>query len=254
MSHGVMPARRYIRVTGKRRRMNGKIEKRVMIVTGIGAVIAGFFIFDLGQYLSLSYLKESQARFQSLYGQHPVPVISGYMLLYISVTALSLPGAAVLTLAGGALFGLLAGTVVVSFASTIGATLACVVARFLLRDWVQGKFGDKLVAVNEGVRKEGAFYLFTMRLIPAIPFFVINLVMGLTRMPLRTFFWVSQVGMLAGTIVYVNAGKELGKIDSLSGILSPTLIFSFIVLGLFPIAARKLMSLFRARYRNAVEM
>ncbi len=234
--------------------MDRKMIKRLVIVGGIAAVMAGFFIFDLGQYFTLAYIKESQARFQSLYGEHPVRVIAVYMLLYVCVTALSLPGAAVLTLAGGALFGLLVGTVIVSFASTIGATLACVVARFLLRDWVQGKFGDKLSAVNEGVRKEGAFYLFTMRLIPAIPFFVINLLMGLTRMPLRTFFWVSQVGMLAGTIVYVNAGKELGKIDSLSGILSPTLILSFILLGLFPIATKKLMSLVRTRYRNVQEM
>ncbi len=234
--------------------MSGQMLKRAIILGGVVAAMAGFFLLDLGQYFTLAYVKESQARFQSLYGAHPAPVIAGYMLLYICVTALSLPGAAVLTLAGGALFGLLAGTVIVSFASTIGATLACAVARFLLRDWVQERFGDKLAAVNEGVRKEGAFYLFTMRLIPAIPFFVINLVMGLTRMPLRTFFWVSQVGMLAGTIVYVNAGKELGKIDSLSGILSPTLVLSFVLLGLFPITAKKLMSLVRTRYRNAEEM
>jgi uncharacterized membrane protein YdjX (TVP38/TMEM64 family) len=150
-----------------------------------------------------------------------------------------------MTLAGGALFGLVVGTVVVSFASTLGATLACFVARFVLRDWIQGKFGDRLKTVNEGIEKEGAFYLFTMRLIPVIPFWLINLVMGLTKMRLITFSWVSQVGMLAGTIVFVNAGKELAKIDSLAGILSPTLIISFVILGVFPIIAKRLVELYK---------
>ena len=158
-----------------------------------------------------------------------------------------IPGAAVLTLAGGALFGFVVGTVVVSFASTIGATLACFVSRFLLREWVQKKFGDKLQSVNKGIEDEGAFYLFTMRLIPIFPFFVINLVMGLTRMPLRTFYWVSQVGMLPGTMVYINAGKELAKIDSLSGILSPSLLISFAILGLFPLTVKKLMKWYRTK-------
>ena len=152
-----------------------------------------------------------------------------------------------MTLAGGALFGLVTGTVVVSFASTIGATIACIVSRYLLRDWVQNKFGERLTTINDGVEKEGAFYLFTLRLIPVFPFFVINLLMGLTRMRIFTFFWVSQVGMLAGTIVFVNAGKELAKIDSLKGILSPGLIISFIILGLFPISVKKIMELYRSR-------
>jgi uncharacterized membrane protein YdjX (TVP38/TMEM64 family) len=169
------------------------------------------------------------------------------MLIYILVTSLSLPGAVVMTLAGGALFGLLTGTVVVSFASTIGATVACFVSRFVLRDWVQGKFGAKLKTVNEGIEKEGAFYLFTLRLIPVFPFWLINLVMGLTKMPLKTFYLTSQVGMFPGTIVYVNAGKELAKVDSLSGILSPGLIFSFVLLGLFPIITKKLLALYRSK-------
>jgi uncharacterized membrane protein YdjX (TVP38/TMEM64 family) len=160
------------------------------------------------------------------------------MVIYILVTSLSLPGATVMTLAGGALFGLWVGTVVVSFASTIGATLASFVSRFLLRDWVQATFGDRLKTINEGVEKEGKFYLFTLRLIPAFPFFVINLVMGLTKMPLRTYYWVSQLGMLPATIVYVNAGKELARIQSLSVLLSPRLIFSFVLLGLFPFIVR----------------
>ncbi|MFQ5465274.1 MAG: TVP38/TMEM64 family protein [Thermodesulfobacteriota bacterium] len=222
-------------------------RKKIAIVVVIIGLIALFWVFDLGRYLTLSYVKESREGFALLYAEHRVHVIASYMAIYVIVTALSLPGAAILTLVGGALFGFIVGTVVVSFASTIGATLACFVARFLLRDWVQDRFGDKLAAVNRGVEKEGAFYLFTMRLIPAIPFFVINLVMGLVRMPLRTFYWVSQAGMLPGTIVYVNAGKELAKIDSLSGILSPGLIFSFVLLGLFPIAVKKLMAFFRSR-------
>ena len=227
--------------------MSGKTKQRIAIVAIVLAIIAVFWIFDLSRYLSLSYIKASQESFASLYTQHQGLVVGTYMLIYIAVTALSLPGAAVMTLAGGALFGLVVGTVAVSFASTIGATLACFVARFLLRDWVQTKFGDKLKTINRGIENEGAFYLFTLRLIPVFPFFVINLVMGLTKMRLFTFYWVSQVGMLAGTIVYVNAGKELAKIDSLSGILSPSLLVSFAILGLFPLAVKKLMGWVRAR-------
>ena len=169
------------------------------------------------------------------------------MLIYIAVTALSLPGAVIMTLAGGALFGLVAGTVIISFASTIGATLACFVSRFLLRDWVQKKFADRLVAINNGIEKEGAFYLFTLRLVPVFPFFLINLAMGVTRLPLFQYYWVSQIGMLPGTIVYVNAGKELGKIESLSGILSPSLLASFVLLGLFPITVKKMMGFVNRR-------
>jgi len=220
------------------------INKIVMVLVGALLVVL-FFAFDLQQYLTLEYLKESQGRFAALYQQNPVAVIGAYMAIYILVTALSLPGAAILTLAGGALFGLLTGLVVVSFASTIGATLACLAARFILRDWVQGKFGDKLTTINEGIAREGAFYLFTLRLIPVFPFFVINLVMGLTTMRLWTFYWVSQLGMLAGTAVFVNAGKELAKIDSLAGILSPGLIGSFAILGLFPLIVKKLVTFIR---------
>lgn len=216
----------------------------------VGLIVIGIFAFryfELGRYLSLDYLKASQEKFQQLYQSHRFAVIAAYMGIYIAVTALSLPGAAVLTVAGGGLFGLVVGTIAVSFASTIGATLACAVSRFLLQDWVQGKFGDRLATINGGIEKEGAFYLFSLRLVPVFPFFVINLLMGLTKMRLFTFFWVSQIGMLAGTIVYVNAGKELAKIDSLSGILSPGMLVSFAALGLFPITARKLL----ARYRSS---
>ena len=225
---------------------SGNIKKIVIVLVIIG-LIAAFKIFNLGDYLSLSYIKESQQNFQDLYAKNSAAVIAGYMLIYIIVTALSLPGAAVMTLAGGAVFGFITGFVAVSFASTIGATLACFVSRFILRDWVQGKIGDKLKTVNDGVEREGAFYLFTLRLIPVFPFWLINLAMGLTKMPLKTFYWVSQVGMLAGTAVYVNAGKELGKIDSLSGILSPGLIISFVLLGLFPITAKKSIAFYKKK-------
>jgi uncharacterized membrane protein YdjX (TVP38/TMEM64 family) len=233
--------------------MKKGIVKKTIIVLLLIAAVAVFFIFNLDKYLTLSYLKKSKESFAALYATHTVEVIGMYMAVYIVVTALSLPGAAVLTLAGGALFGIMVGTLTVSFASTIGATLACSVSRFLLRDWVQRKFGDKLTTINEGIEKEGSFYLFTLRLIPIFPFFVINLVMGLTRMRLFTFYWVSQIGMLAGTIVYVNAGKELGKIDSLSGILSPGLIISFAILGIFPLAVKKLLALYKTKFRNIAE-
>ncbi len=226
--------------------------RKIFLVGAIVALVVLFKAFGLEQYFSLSYLKASRDSFARIYAEHRVAVIAVYMLIYIAATALSLPGATVLTLAGGALFGLAAGIVIISFASTIGATLACLVARFVLRDWVQNRFGDKLAAINRGIEREGAFYLFTLRLIPAFPFFVINLAMGLTRMPLRTFYWVSQLGMLPGTVVYVNAGKELGRIDALSGILSPSLLASFAVLGLFPLSVKKFMGWYRRRTGRTV--
>ena len=231
--------------------MNKKIAKKIVVITAVVGVIVAFKILGLGQYFTLSYVKASQEKFAALYVNHRLMVIAAYMMIYILVTSLSLPGAAVMTLAGGALFGLWIGTLVVSFASSIGATLACLISRFVLRDWVQRKFGDKLKTVNEGIEREGPFYLFTLRLIPVFPFWLINLVMGLTKMPIRTFYWVSQVGMLAGTVVYVNAGKELAKINSISGILSPGLILSFVLLGLFPIATKKLLSLYKSKKASA---
>jgi uncharacterized membrane protein YdjX (TVP38/TMEM64 family) len=223
------------------------IVQKIVIIGVIIALVMAFYVFDLGKYFSLDYIKASQAKFDVLYQEHSILVVAVYMLIYVVMAALSLPGAAIMTLLAGALFGRLIGTVAVSFASTIGATLACFVARFLLRDWVQEKVGEKLKPINDGIEKEGAFYLFTMRLIPAFPFWLVNLAMGLTNLPLRTFYWVSQVGMLAGTFVYVNAGTELAKIESLSGILNPTLIISFVILGVFPLLVKKLMALFKGK-------
>lgn len=221
--------------------------KRLILLGVIAALVAAFFVFDLQRLLTLEAIKSSQADFAAWYAARPGLVLGAYFLVYVTVTALSLPGAAVMTLAGGALFGVSTGTVVVSFASSIGATLAFLASRFLLRDWVQGRFGDKLAAINAGMKKDGAFYLFTLRLVPLFPFFAINLAMGLTPIRTITFYWVSQLGMLAGTLVYVNAGTQLAQIDSLSGILSPALLGSFALLGLFPLLAKKLVALIQAR-------
>lgn len=227
--------------------MQAGTGKRLAIVTLLGGLIASYFVFDLGQYFSLEYLKSSRESFQALYAEHTFAVIAGYFLLYVTATALALPAATVITLAGGALFGLFTGVIVVSFASTIGATLAFVVSRYLLRDYVQGRFGDKLEKINEGIEKEGAFYLFTLRLIPVFPFFVINTVIALTPMRILTYYWVSQIGMFPATVVYVNAGKEIGQIDSLSGLLSPSLIISFAILGIFPLVVKKLLGWYKAK-------
>ena len=226
-----------------------KIINKIVMIGAILLGIVAFRYFDLSQYLTLSYIKASQQEFHALYLSNRGLVIAAYMGIYVAITALSLPGAAVLTLAAGGLFGLTVGTVAVSFASTIGATLACLVSRFLLREWVQNRFGDKLSAINKGIEQEGAFYLFSLRLVPVFPFFVINLLMGLTRIRLFTFYWVSQVGMLAGTLVYVNAGKELAKIDSRAGIISPGVLASFVVLGLFPITVKKLLVFYKKRFQ-----
>jgi uncharacterized membrane protein YdjX (TVP38/TMEM64 family) len=230
--------------------MNIKMIKKIVLLLALIGLVAAFFIFDLNRYFTLSYLKESKEQFAAFYAANMALTIALYVLVYIAVTALSLPGAAIMTLAGGAMFGFLIGLIAVSFASSIGASLAFLASRYLLRGWVEKKFGERLATINAGIEKEGAFYLFSLRLIPVFPFWIINLLMGLTRMRLATFYWISQLGMLAGTMVYVNAGKELGKIDSLSGILSPGLIASFVILGLFPLAVKKAMNWFRSRFRK----
>jgi pyruvate/2-oxoglutarate dehydrogenase complex dihydrolipoamide dehydrogenase (E3) component/uncharacterized membrane protein YdjX (TVP38/TMEM64 family) len=221
--------------------------KKVALLGVIAALVASYFVFDLGQYLSLDYLKEQRGAFQALAADQPVLVLGGFFLLYVAVTALSLPGAAIMTLAAGALFGFWVALLLVSFASSVGATLAFLASRFLFKDAVQSRFGERLKKINAGVEKDGAFYLFTLRLIPAFPFFVINLVMGLTPLKTWTFYWVSQVGMLAGTAVYVNAGTQLGELDSLSGLLSVDLIGAFVLLGLFPWLAKAVMAFLQAR-------
>jgi len=222
-------------------------KKKIGLIAVLAALVASYFIFDLGRFFSLEYFKSQQAAIETYRLAHPWTTAGLFFLVYVIVTSLSFPGAAVLTLVAGAIFGVLWGTVIVSFASTLGATLAFLAARFLLHDWVQQRFGDRLKAINAGVRKEGGFYLFTLRLVPAFPFFMINLLMGLTPMPARTFYWVSQIGMFAGTIVYVNAGTQLGQIDSLAGILSPGLLASFVLLGIFPLIAKRIVAAIKAR-------
>ena len=222
-------------------------RKKLLLIGALVVLIAAFFVFDLGRFLSLSYIKSRQLEFAALYADHPLLVIGAYFVGYVAVTALSLPGAAIMTLAGGAIFGLWIGTLVVSFASTLGATLAFLSSRYVLRDSVKQRFGNRLADIDKGVAKDGAFYLFTLRLVPLVPFFVVNLVMGLTAMRVAVFAGVSQLGMLAGTGVYVNAGTQLAKITSLGGILSPGLLGSFVLLGLFPLLAKKIVELIRSR-------
>ena len=222
-------------------------KSRLLLVAVVLALIAGFFVFDLGSHISLDGLRARQDAILAYRDANMLAAALVFLAIYIAVTALSLPGAAVMTLAGGAFFGLLWGTALVSMASTIGATLAFLLARFLFRDAVQRRFGANLRAVNAGVARDGAFYLFTLRLVPLFPFFVINLLMALTPIRTLTFLLVSLVGMFPATVVYVNAGTQLGKLDSLAGILSPGLLVSFTVLGLFPLIAKRLVDYVKAQ-------
>ncbi len=222
-------------------------KSRIALLVLIALLIGAYFAFDLGAYLDLAAVKARRADIEAYRSAHPLAAALVFFALYVVVTGLSLPGATVMTLAAGAIFGLWWGTLIVSFASSAGATLAFLASRFLFRDTVQDRFGASLRAVNAGVEKDGGFYLFTLRLVPAFPFFVINLVMGLTPIRTRTFYWVSQLGMLPGTLVYCNAGTRIAALDSLAGILSPGLIGSFVLLGLFPLVARKAVEQLRAR-------
>ncbi|MGR5155830.1 TVP38/TMEM64 family protein [Vibrio owensii] len=211
----------------------------------LGLILLATIIFlgvNFGQYLTLENAKVQQQALNSFIDQNFVFAAATYFFAYIAITAFSIPGAAVVTLLGAALFGFWTSLLLVSFASTIGATIAFLSSRYLLREWVQSKFGNKLNAINQGVEKDGAFYLFSLRLIPVFPFFLINLLMGLTPMSVARFYLTSQIGMLPGTAVYLNAGTQLATIDSLSGIVSPTVLASFALLGLFPIIAKWVMN------------
>ena len=221
--------------------------RQIVLLLLLALAIGAFVALDLGRYLSFEQLKASQASFAQLHAEQPITVAVVYFLVYVLATALSFPGATIITLAGGAVFGLWQGLLIVSFASTVGATLAFLASRFLLRDWVEARFGQRLADINAGVNREGGFYLFTLRLIPVVPFFLINLLMGLTRMKVWTYYWVSQLGMLAGTAVYVNAGTQLAQLDSVKGILSPALLGSFVLLGIFPLIARRIVAAVQKR-------
>lgn len=226
---------------------------KIAFICLIALLIFLFFYFGLNQYANLDTLKTQQAFITEYNANHPYYAALIFFISYIIITGLSLPGAAILTLAGGAIFGVLIGTILVSFASTIGATLAFLTSRFLLRETLQQKFAKRLQLINQGVERDGAFYLFTLRLVPAFPFFVVNLVMGLTPIKTLTFFLVSQIGMLAGTIVYVNAGTQLAQINTLKDIFSPELILSFILLGLFPLIAKKSIDFIQSRRQTEIQ-
>jgi len=221
--------------------------RKLLVIALVGLAIGLYVGLDLGRYLSLEWFKSQQAAIEAWRAGHPLVAALAFFAVYVAVTALSLPGATVMTLAIGAVFGLAWGTLIASFASSVGALAAFLLTRFLLGDWVQARFGDRLQAVNAGVAKDGAFYLFTLRLVPVFPFFLINLAMALTPIRAWTFYWVSQIGMIAGTLVYVNAGTQLARIESLSGILSPGLLASFALLGVFPLLAKKIVNLIKAR-------
>lgn len=221
------------------------MNKKVILIGVIGLLFIAFFALDLQQYFSLEFIKSKQQAFNSYYQQNMVLTLLIFFVVYVVMAALSLPGAAIMTVLAGALFGLITGVIIVSFASTLGATLAFLVARYLFRATLQGRYADKLALINEGVEKEGPLYLFAMRLVPLFPFFLVNILMGFTKLKTATFAWVSQIGMLAGTAVFVYAGTQLAQIDSLSSILSPGLIIAFALLGVFPVIAKKVMSKIR---------
>jgi pyruvate/2-oxoglutarate dehydrogenase complex dihydrolipoamide dehydrogenase (E3) component/uncharacterized membrane protein YdjX (TVP38/TMEM64 family) len=222
-------------------------NSRLIVIVVLAVLVAAFFAAGGHRYLAFESLKAQQAAILDYYQANIAATVAGYFVLYVLVTGLSLPGAAVMTLVGGAIFGLFWGTVIVSFASSIGATLAFLASRFVLRDWVQRKFGHHLRAINAGIEREGGFYLFTLRLIPAIPFFAINLAMGLTPIRAWRFYWVSQLGMLAGTVVFVNAGTQLAEIASPEGILSPGIVGAFLLLAVFPFLMQRLLGFVKAR-------
>jgi len=227
------------------------MSKKLIVVA---LVVSGALVFvfsGAGDFLTLAYLKAAHSDAVAYAEANPFYASAGFFALYVLVTALSLPGAAVMTLAAGAIFGLVWGLGMVSFASTLGATLAMLISRTLLRDWVQGRFASQLRAVNEGFDTDGAFYLFSIRMVPLFPFFIVNLAMGLTRVSLWQYYWVSQVGMLAGTVVYVFAGTQLAGIEALGDVLSPGLIIALSLLGLFPLIARKSLGWIRSARKPA---
>jgi uncharacterized membrane protein YdjX (TVP38/TMEM64 family) len=226
--------------------MNTTVIK-ILIVLFLASLFFVIWLFDLSQYLTLDFIHAQQEAFKQFQLSHPLLVLAIFFIAYVVITSLSLPGAAVMTLLGGALFGFWQGLITVSFASSIGATLAFLLARFLLRDWIQGRYQKQLAVLNDGFEKEGSFYLFAIRLVPLFPFFLVNILTSVMPIKTRSFYAASQLGMLPGTAVYVYAGTELGKIQSLSGIASPSVLVAFALLGLFPIIAKKSISAFRTR-------
>lgn len=223
------------------------MKAKIIIIALIAGVAAAIYFFDLGQYLSLDYFKAQQSTFNNYYQENPLLVVAVFFLGYVALTGASVPAATTLTVLAGAIFGTVVGSVIVSFASSIGATIAFLVSRFLFRDAVESKFGDRLAKLQDGIEREGAFYVFGLRLVPLFPFVMLNSLLGLTKIKTWTFYWASQLGMLAGTVIYVNAGSQLAEIDTLSDIASPGLIASFVALGLLPIGSKYLLNILRGR-------
>lgn len=220
---------------------------RLALGCGLAVLIGLFFVLDLDRFLTLAAVQGGLDSLRAAWAAHPVSFLGAYVLAYVLMAALSLPGSIVMGLVAGAILGFWVGTAAVSLGSTLGATLAFLLSRYLFRDAVRRRFGARLAIIDEGTRQDGAWYLFGLRLIPLFPFFLVNLAMGLTAMPVWTFYWVSQLGMLGATMVFVNAGRELAKLDSVAGILSPSLLGAFALLGIFPVAARGVVGWMRAR-------
>lgn len=227
------------------------MKTKLILVAVIAALVAAFFIFDLKEYVTLDYLKSQQQALNGFYSENPLLVIGVFFLVYAGMAALSIPFATPLTVAAGAIFGSITGTIIVSFASSIGATIAFMLAKYLFHDSVESKFGDRLSKINQGIEKEGAFYVFGLRLVPLFPFVVLNSLLGLTKLKTWTFYWASQLGMLVGTFVYVNAGTQLASIDSVGDIASPTLIASFVALGVLPIVSKYALNFLRERRQSS---
>ena len=221
------------------------MAKKLILIAILASLIGAFFFFGLHEVFNLQYLQEKRGSFIELYQQNPFLIAGGFFLVYVAFAAHSLPAAAILTLAAGAIFGFWTGLILVSFASTIGATLAFLIARYILRDSMEKKFSNQLEKINQGVAKDGWLYCFSARLIPAFPFFVVNAVMALTKLKTLTFYWSSQLGMLPGTAVYVNAGTQISTIETLGDIASPKIIGSFLLLAIFPFTAKFIMSKIR---------
>jgi len=227
--------------------MSRKQVVKICLIVFLVAVFGIAWKLGIGQYLSLESIHLQQEALRNYKSLNPLLVLGGFFLAYIAVAGLSLPGATIMTLLGGALFGFWQGVIIISFASTIGATISFLLARCILKDWIQGRYQKQLSAINDGFEKEGAFYLFALRLIPVFPFFLVNILTSVMPIKTRNFYLASQLGMLPGTMVYIYAGTELGKIQSLSDIASPSLLVAFVILGLFPLITKKLVTTLRSR-------
>lgn len=224
---------------------------QIILVLAVALIVILFFVLDFSDYFSLSYLQEQRSKLVEFYRENPIFTIMLFALVYIGLTSLSIPSATGLTLLAGAIFDFVTGVIVVSIVSTVGASLAFLLARYLFRDLVQTKFATQLGPINDGIDRDGIFYLFAIRLVPTIPYFVVNAAMGLTTLKFWHYVWVSQLGMLATTAVFVNAGSQLGQLESFSGILSPTLIVALVVMGVFPLVAKWTVSYLRSRRHKA---